>query len=147
MALSFQLRHVNINHGKVRTRKILVNQGVLNIQVVVKAIELVISSTEMAAGVEKRVRRRAEEQLVVLDIRALLICSLSVTPLMGAGPIGISSSHWISTFGAAEAWGRRGCGNLVQGPPFLQVTHITEHGALRLRHSLQFVLVDFHFPW
>lgn len=116
MALSFQLQQVNINHRKVGTRKILVNQGVLNTQVVVKAIGLVIPSTEIVAGEEKRVWRRVEEQLVLLDIRALLVCSLSIMPLAGAGPIGISSSPWISAFSAAEAWGKHGGGNLAQGP-------------------------------
>ena len=48
--LLFQLPHVNINYRKVRAKNIPVNQGVINIYMVVKAIRVVRSSVEMAVS-------------------------------------------------------------------------------------------------
>lgn len=51
---------------------------------VVKAIGMVRSSTKMVE-VKRRVWRRVEKQLVLLDITALLICYLTLMHGIGSG--------------------------------------------------------------
>lgn len=141
--LSFQLQHVNINYRKVRVKNIPVNQGVINIYMVVKAIGMFRSSMEMVVSEEKRVAEsaRAVSTPWYQSITDLIWCmGKEPGPQASLVPTGSPLSMWW-ILGQMWLWEPG-----ARPQPILQVTHIIEAGALRLRYSLSFVLMKFSFP-